>query len=224
MHKSKTIKLSFSDLNITANTVFRELKYNKESVPEEFAEATTKELIFAKENFEGKVQFLITSDFDLGLNLRILNQSFKIGNELLDFLGNSELIILFLATAGEKISLRSDELNKSGNVLEAYANDVIGNIIVEKTADYLLNHLKKQYPAKATTNRYSPGNCGWEHMNQEGFFSLFPKVDIGMSINKMGMMNPLKSINGIIGIGKNTIYKSNTCVDCPSENCLYRKI
>jgi len=223
MYNSKKIKLSFLDLKINANTIFRELKYNKESVPEEFAEAINRELKFAEKNFEAKTQYFITTDFELGTKLRIQNQSFLIGDELLSILDKSELIALFISTAGKKITLRNHELNKKGKVIEAYANDVIGNIIVEKTADYLLKHVKKEFPNQKTTNRYSPGNCGWEQMNQHGFFSLYPKIEIGVSLSKSGMMNPLKSINGIIGIGQDVNYKANTCMDCPSQNCLYRK-
>lgn len=214
------LNINFSDLKITPNSVYRELNYKKDSVPEEFEDTVLEELAFAKENFEARIQYLTTSDFSLSKNLIIRNQTFEIGLELVDILNNSKKLTLFIATAGERITIRNTELLKKENHLEAYANDVIGNIIVEKTADFLLKSIK--YNNK-TTNRYSPGNCGWETMNQKGFFSLFPKISIGVTLSDMQMMTPIKSLNGIIGIGENVNYKSNTCLDCPSTNCLYRK-
>jgi len=223
MIKYTTIKISYTDLKISTNTIYRKLNYKLNSIPDEFNKTVVKELKHVKENFEAKAQFFTTSDFVLNKKLIIKKQNFDLGIELMNILQNSDLLSLFIVSAGNKISERNIELNKSGKILEAYANDIIGNIVAEKTADYLLKYIKNKYPKYKTTNRYSPGNCGWNQMNQKGFFSLFPKSNIGVTLSQFEMMYPIKSLNGIIGLGQRVVFKANTCVDCPSENCLYRK-
>ena len=72
------------------------------------------------------------------------------------------------------------------------------------------------------TNRYSPGSCGWPVSDQQLLFSLFPDKYCGISLSDSSLMDPLKSVSGIIGIGRNVKKTAYTCDICDIENCMYR--
>lgn len=212
-----------NELGITTFNILKSIKYNEKTVPQEFKETIESELLYAKNHFEAKAGYKVINDFDISENLIIDQYTFEIGQELKAILTNSEQLVLFTCTAGHKISQRHQELAKQNLTLNSYANDIIGNYLVEKTADYLLKQIQSKFAPLKATNRYSPGNCGWEIMNQKDFFSLFPNNFIGVTIGDSQMMNPLKSINGIIGIGKKVKYRHNTCNLCNSVGCIYRR-
>ena len=214
---------TFEELGITTLKILKAIKYNHNSVPPEFKKAIEIELAYAYDNFESKAGYRIINDFEITENLIINQNTFKIGHELKGILTNSKQLVIFVCTAGNEISIRHQELSKQNLTLNSYANDIIGNYLVEKTADYLLKQIQNKFAPLKTTNRYSPGNCGWEIMNQKSFFSMFPNNFLGVSLSDSQMMHPLKSINGIIGIGENIKFRHNTCKSCNSKGCIYRK-
>ena len=223
VHKLIKIDIAFEELNISVNKILRKLKYKKDNAPEELIKAVKEEIEHSKNNYEFKAGYLITDDFTLKDGIDIKGLIFNIGTELIDILNSSQYLILFVATAGSTITKRNKMLSAGSLLLESYINDVIGNTIVESGSDILLKKIKKQYFPLKTTNRYSPGNCGWEEMDQKKFFSLFPDNFCGVTVNESQMMTPVKTINGIIGIGTNVEYRTNNCANCTSENCIYRK-
>ncbi len=213
--------ITFEELSIQVKTIYKHAKYTSRSVPKPFIKAIEEELLYAKTNFEAKYDYFITQNFELDQYLYINNAKFFIGTELTSLLRFSDRMALFICTAGETISIRNRELISTGLMLEAYANDIIGNLIVERIADFVFDIIKKEH--NNVTNRYSPGNCGWDKLNQKAFFSLFQNINSGVSINDAQMMTPVKSLNGIIGIGEKVTFRHNTCKYCSSSGCLYRK-
>jgi cobalamin-dependent methionine synthase I len=73
-----------------------------------------------------------------------------------------------------------------------------------------------------TTNRYSPGYCDWDITEQKKLFGLLPAVFCGISLTESMLMKPIKSISGIIGIGKEVSFKRYSCNYCKDNHCLYR--
>ena len=72
------------------------------------------------------------------------------------------------------------------------------------------------------TNRYSPGYCGWNVSEQKNIFQLIPEKFCGIELTDSCVMVPMKSVSGIIGIGKEVRYNPYTCNLCKMENCFYR--
>ena len=73
------------------------------------------------------------------------------------------------------------------------------------------------------TNRFSPGYCGWNIKGQKELFSLLPENYCKISLTNSFLMNPVKSISGIIGIGKKVEWKDYQCTLCGKKDCPYRK-
>ncbi|MGB5263413.1 MAG: vitamin B12 dependent-methionine synthase activation domain-containing protein, partial [Lutimonas sp.] len=74
----------------------------------------------------------------------------------------------------------------------------------------------------AITNRYSPGYCDWKVVDQQKLFSFFPENFCGVSLSETSLMRPIKSVSGIVGIGKNVNYLSYICDKCKNLGCVYR--
>lgn len=109
--------------------------------------------------------------------------------------------------------------------LKGYIYDVAGSEIVEAAADIMTEKLKEEMQRKGMliTNRFSPGYCGWNVSEQHKIFQLVPDNFCGIQLLESALMVPIKSISGIIGIGRNVRFLPYTCSKCDYKNCTYRK-
>jgi hypothetical protein len=139
-------------------------------------------------------------------------------------LRKAEAIALFICTAGVGIGDWSKVLMSEGDLLKGYIIDSIGSITVEKAMDLIQHKLEiiKANENLKITSRYSPGYCKWNVSEQHKLFSFFPEGFCGVHLNESALMHPIKSISGIIGIGKEVRKNPYTCDMCDSKNCLYR--
>jgi len=114
---------------------------------------------------------------------------------------------------------------KSGDLLKGYVYDVIGSEVVEAAADMMQEGLRKSMAAlgKEITNRFSPGYCGWDVAEQHYLFSFFKDNFCGITLTESALMNPVKSVSGLIGIGEHVKYAPYQCHLCDDKNCIYRK-
>ena len=113
---------------------------------------------------------------------------------------------------------------KSGDLLKGYVYDVIGSEVVEAAADMMQEELRKSMAAsgKEITNRFSPGYCGWDVAEQHKLFSFFKDNFCGITLTESALMNPVKSVSGLIGIGRNVRFTPYQCKLCEDKNCIYR--
>ncbi len=131
---------------------------------------------------------------------------------------------LFICTAGAEIGIRSRASMKDGDLLRGYVYDVIGSEVVENAADRMQEELRLEVAASGLkiTNRFSPGYCGWDVAEQHKLFSFFPENYCGISLTESSLMNPVKSVSGLIGIGRDVRYAPYQCHLCEDKNCIYR--
>jgi len=137
----------------------------------------------------------------------------------------AEEAALFICTAGPVIGEMSRNSMKSGDLLKGYVYDVIGSEVVEAAADMMQEGLRKSMAAlgKEITNRFSPGYCGWDVAEQHYLFSFFKDNFCGITLTESALMNPVKSVSGLIGIGEHVKYAPYQCHLCDDKNCVYRK-
>ncbi|MCU0378688.1 MAG: methionine synthase [Bacteroidales bacterium] len=137
----------------------------------------------------------------------------------------AEEIALFTCTAGPEIGAMSHHSMKNGDLLRGYIYDVIGSEVVETAADRMQYELKERMAmlGKKITNRFSPGYCGWDVAEQHKLFSFFKDNFCGITLTESALMNPVKSVSGIIGIGSDVRYSPYQCKLCDDKNCLYRR-
>jgi hypothetical protein len=138
---------------------------------------------------------------------------------------DAEEVALFICTAGPAVGEMSRRSMKDGDLLRGYVYDVIGSEVVENAADTMQEELKRAAltTGKKITNRFSPGYCGWDVAEQHKLFSFFKNNFCGITLTESALMNPIKSVSGLIGIGRVVEYTSYHCHQCDDKNCIYRK-
>jgi hypothetical protein len=149
---------------------------------------------------------------------------FSTGNIISSSLAGSEKIAVFVSTAGEGFEkyLRSVK----GNILNEFIADAVGSEIPEAVNRVLVTDLE-DLPEVVTDNKkmvvsnpFSPGYCGWDVAEQQKLFSLLPPEPCGIKLNSSCLMTPLKSVSGIIAIGKEVKRQGYKCAECTMVNCV----
>jgi hypothetical protein len=179
------------------------------------AEVKSEYRIFDSIKFDNENKSLLINDTDFGIKKIVFGQIKK-----------SESVALFLCTAGSEIGVRSRLAMKERDMLRGYIFDVIGSEVVEAAADLMQSALEKSALAAGVriTNRYSPGYCGWNVAEQQKLFELMPNNFCGIRLTQSSLMDPEKSVSGIIGIGQNVKSNPYTCQICDMKDCIYRKL
>jgi len=140
-------------------------------------------------------------------------------------LKRSEQLVLFACTAGSGITKISKDI-ASEDPLLSYVYDVLGSVTVEKAVDKIQFSIYNE-SIKNNSNisdRYSPGYCDWSVGEQQKLFDLLPENFCGISLSDSSLMNPIKSVSGILGIGPELKQIGYQCHWCTDTNCLYGKI
>ncbi|MBL7968289.1 MAG: hypothetical protein JNK09_14900 [Prolixibacteraceae bacterium] len=159
-----------------------------------------------------------------GSCLTVEDVEFGIGKTVAKEFRNAETFVLFICTAGEKISKRSQDLLIGENPVLGYVFDILGSMIVETAMDRMQNEISRIAHSKGVkiTNRYSPGYCKWSVADQHKLFSFFPEKCCGITLSESALMHPIKSVSGVIGVGENVIYREYTCDLCNMVECFHR--
>ena len=148
------------------------------------------------------------------------------GGQIAAYLKGAEYLALFTCTAGAIFTDLSSRYNKSGDYLEAYITDAIGSLTVEKAMDNIQAQLEMEMKSERLniTNRYSPGYCNWPVSGQRELFGTMGEIPVKVSLTESCLMLPIKSVSGIIGIGRNVKKRAYACQICKNKDCIYRKI
>ncbi|MGB2868089.1 MAG: vitamin B12 dependent-methionine synthase activation domain-containing protein [Bacteroidota bacterium] len=135
-------------------------------------------------------------------------------------------VAVFVCTAGEAVAEKSKQCITEGDLLTGYVVDSFGSLVVETAMDRLQNILQDQLIAGGLkmTNRYSPGYCGWDVAEQKKVFGLLPEHCCGVELSSSCMMNPIKSVSGIIGIGRSVKFRPYACEICNATSCVYKHL
>jgi hypothetical protein len=151
---------------------------------------------------------------------------FDSGKIIHKMLRHSEKYALFLVTAGPGPEHLARSLISEGNYLDGYIVDLVASALVDLAADQVQEQIRKlaHTGGLKITNRYSPGYCSWNVEEQQKLFSLFPKGCSGITLSDSSLMNPIKSISGIIGLGTEVKYRDYTCEICPMKDCHFRRV
>lgn len=148
------------------------------------------------------------------------------GRQICAYLKGATQVALFLCTAGEFFTKKTNKLNNSGDIMEAFIVDAIGSLTVENAMNKIQDSLSESlfHNGLKITNRYSPGYCNWQLTDQKELFQLIGENPTGITINASCLMTPRKSVSGIIGIGEDVKKREYGCKICKNTDCIYRKM
>jgi cobalamin-dependent methionine synthase I len=140
-------------------------------------------------------------------------------------LKGAQFAAIFISTIGNGPELLSKELFDKGDGLEAYVVSLVASGAADSHAAHIHKHIEylAEVENMGITNRFSPGYCKWDVAEQKKIFSFFETNAGGVTINESALMSPIKSVSGIIGIGKDLKLKEYPCKACTEDKCLYRE-
>jgi len=148
------------------------------------------------------------------------------GSQICGYVKQATKAALFICTAGDIFTRLSGEYNRNGLFLEAFVADSIGSLTVENAMDRIQDSLSVDLSGKGLkiSNRYSPGYCNWPLSGQKELFGLIGENATGVLLSESCLINPIKSVSGIIGIGTDIKKREYGCSICNNAECIYRKI
>jgi hypothetical protein len=225
---NSTFQFEFKDLNVTVSQIECVIGY-KEGEDRTMVTTLIEEVLKeSQEICNIKAQYKIFDGvvFDNKTTTAEINKiTFYINKIIFGQIKQSDSLAIFLCTAGEEIGIRSRKAMHEKDFLRGYIYDVAGSEIVEAAADLMQNKLEKMMLASGEkiTNRFSPGYCNWDVAEQQKLFQLMPYNFCGIRLTESALMDPVKSVSGFIGIGKNVKKNSYTCSFCDMKDCIYRK-
>lgn len=158
--------------------------------------------------------------------LTIDGVEFAVGRQVCGYLKEAEEVALFLCTAGALFSDEAHALNAQGDFMEAYMIDAIGSLAVEKAMDAVQELLAEEQATRGLkiTNRYSPGYCNWPLSDQKPLFAMIGENPTQIELSPSCLMHPIKSVSGMIGIGKAVRRREYGCAVCQNKSCIYRRL
>lgn len=149
----------------------------------------------------------------------------RCGSKIARQVMGSDTFALFITTAGGKFDEWIKSKADSGDVLSEYLCSSIGSVIADKVADLVQEEIRglALKSGKGISNRYSPGYCSWNIREQRGIFDLLHAGRIGVTLTPSFLMKPIKSVSGIIGIGRGKEPGPYMCDMCNMTNCLVKR-
>ncbi len=151
---------------------------------------------------------------------------------LLKIFPRAEALTLFAVTLGASLSDRVSALFDDGKVALGATLDAAASEGTERACVHLdgivLEDARTDGRAGAASRilRYSPGYCGWNLTGQRALFAALGPEEIGIRLTESCLMEPIKSISGVMVIGPAEIHKFTDdysfCSACPTHDCRRR--
>jgi hypothetical protein len=149
-----------------------------------------------------------------------------------DIAPQADRLALFAVTLGPRVT---------GEITARFeANDpALGSMldsIASLAADALAERLGRRYGAAladtgavgadARALGYSPGYCGWDISGQGKLFDFLRPQEIGITLRESYLMDPLKSVSGVVIVGPREIHEFDMdyscCAACRTQSCRAR--
>jgi len=141
-------------------------------------------------------------------------------------------LALFAVTLGNKFGKKITDLFSKKEFALAYMLDAIASEAVDNAARFMEEHFhkyltgKKLIPPGAKVLRYSPGYCGWHLSGQKHLLGALKPKEIGVTFNESYLMEPLKSVSGVLVAGPEEIHRIQNnyifCKSCATRSCQKR--
>jgi hypothetical protein len=156
-------------------------------------------------------------------SVRVEDTTFHVGKIIYHQLKRSSRIALFVCTAGVGIEQWARRMMANNEPLKGFIADIMGGVVVELAIDTIQQSLsdKMKEMGLKITNRYSPGYCGWATAEQHKLFAMLPDT-LGIRLTESALMQPVKSVSNITGIGTDVRFNPYTCRICEATQCVYR--
>jgi hypothetical protein len=149
------------------------------------------------------------------------------GPAIADHLGAAREVIVAVCTVGDALSARASEVFER-NPVRGLALDGLASAAAEALAEAACRHFERiaESEGLAASIPLNPGMAGWPLLEaQQQVFALLPADEIGVTLNPSGLMEPLKSLSLVVGLGRaGDLAGGRTCDFCTMrETCRYKE-
>jgi hypothetical protein len=136
----------------------------------------------------------------------------------------AEALALFAATLGEPVSGRISALFAENDPALAYMLDAVASVSADRLATLMGERLLRRLEEEGiAVLPYSPGYCGWHISAQRKLFDRLRPEEIGIRLNDSYLMQPLKSVSGVLVAGPGPIHRFRPrfsfCEECKTRTC-----
>jgi hypothetical protein len=149
-----------------------------------------------------------------------------------DVCGRAEHLALFTVTLGEGPSLELSRLFTAGDFALGCVLDAMASVAADGLAELAERRFaallrgRGWTPSDGAALRYSPGYCGWDVTGQRKLFAYLKPERIGLTLTESCLMQPLKSVSGVIIAGPRAIHRIRPtydfCERCEERTCTGR--
>jgi cobalamin-dependent methionine synthase I len=157
----------------------------------------------------------------------VLAQCPPIRGPIAGFLKPATRVAAFVATVGDEIERMADDRLRKGARLEGYILNSIGSAAADAAVDALADiiYFEDANPEEALTPPFSPGYCGLSLDEQISLFAMVNTRPLGVRLLPTMIMQPLKSVSGLIGIGPSNQVEAHgvPCQWCDLTTCHMRR-
>jgi hypothetical protein len=222
-------RMRFEESRPLAADVETVLGYAPGGAPEPVQDAIAELLASGEETWaiEGGCVLFPAIGVDLESHRLVVDgTTLDVGKVVSGQLAHAEDLAVFLCTAGAGVEALARRLMATGDPFTGFIADTVGSLVVERAMDLVQGRLEQFVSTwgERITNRYSPGYCGWGVEEQQKLFRLLPPGFCGVSLTETSLMLPVKSVSGVIGVGREARHSPYTCRLCDYEDCLYRRL
>jgi Vitamin B12 dependent methionine synthase, activation domain len=138
---------------------------------------------------------------------------------LADIYPRAGTLALFAATLGQEVDMAIRRRFRAHDVALGCMLDAFASAAAERLADRVASHYRAtlaEGPAASTIRvlPYSPGYCGWHVSGQETLFARLRPEEIGIELSERCMMQPIKSVSGVLTAGPADVHLFRPTYDC----------
>ena len=146
-----------------------------------------------------------------------------------DIFTRAETLALFAVTLGPRVSREIEQRFQVNDLALGAMLDSAASVAADRLAGAAEDRLREVLSAsgrRPAVLRYSPGYCGWHISGQRKLFEFLHPEQIGISLRKSFLMEPLKSVSGVMIAGPREIHDFEMsypfCSRCETRGCRAR--
>jgi hypothetical protein len=149
-----------------------------------------------------------------------------------EIFGRADHLALFAVTLGGEVSREIERRFEANDLALGTMLDSAASVAADNLAEAAERHYIEMLEdgdlvtPETGVLRYSPGYCGWHVSGQRRLFAYLVPERIGIALGESYLMQPLKSVSGVIIAGPRTIHGFRDsypfCDQCETRGCRER--
>lgn len=151
-------------------------------------------------------------------------QCLHVGRKLVRLLEGCQRVMPIVYTLGEDVCDLYRHYQQTGEYVKGYICDILANWALDKTLAEFRRYLTQSQGFRNLSFTISPGCCGWNIADQPTLFATVDAEMIHVKLTASQVMQPFKSISGLLAAGGEMVYPASECAYCGRKDCGYRKM